>query len=115
MYNLYEDNAIALGEKRVDLNGNCLNAKDVYKKFISELNELSDSRILGIREKTYEISEIVRDPNRTAENTTQSRLHESFDFGLCTANVLSVEIADVYLRSKSKNKHFLIPQIIVCD
>ena len=31
-----------------------------------------------------------------------------------TANVLSVEIADFYLQSQSKNKHFFILQIFSC-
>ena len=37
------------------------------------------------------------------------------DFQMSTANVLSVEIPDVYLRSKSKIKHMLLLQIFVCD
>ena len=32
-----------------------------------------------------------------------------------TANVLSIEIANVHLRSQSKNKYLLILQIFVCD
>ena len=92
MYNLCNDNAISLSEKKVDLNGNCLTADNVDRKFISEFNGLTDSvgnimiktkesddgvltliykrnasftfsyhltRILGIREKTDKISEIV--------------------------------------------------------
>ena len=41
--NLYDDHGVVFSEKKVNMNGNCLNAKDVYIKFISEINELSDS------------------------------------------------------------------------
>jgi len=50
-----------------------------------------------------------------------SRIILTFFLGLTqithtyTANVLSVEIADVYLRSQSKNKYLLILQIFKCD
>ena len=42
IYNLYDDNAIVPNEIKVYLNGDCLNAKDIYRKFISELNALTD-------------------------------------------------------------------------
>ena len=34
---------------------------------------------------------------------------------ICTANVLSVEIADVCLQSKSKDSHWLFLHVSVCD
>ena len=136
IYNLYDENGIASDKKKISLNDKCLNAKEVYRKFISEINGLKDSegnvivetkknndniltfiykrnasftfsyhltRILGIREQTYKITELINDPNRTAENTMpndmqksfnrthhgnefgpegkKSRLHKSFEFG----------------------------------
>ena len=43
IYNLYDENGIASDKKKISLNDKCLNAKEVYRKFISEINGLKDS------------------------------------------------------------------------
>ena len=44
-----------------------------------------------------------------------SQNRTNFNSQVHTANVLSVEIADICLQSQSKNKHLLVLQIFVCD
>ena len=44
-----------------------------------------------------------------------SQNRNNFNSQVHTANVLSVEIADICLQSQSKNKHLLVLQIFVCD
>ena len=110
VYHLYDESGVA-SDKKNSLNEKCLNAKDVYRKFISEINGLTDSqgnsiiktkesndsiltfiynknasftfsynliRILGIREQTYKITELINDPNRTAENTMSTIFGNDF-------------------------------------
>ena len=49
------------------------------------------------------------------KNTIGLRNPRGIKTMMYTANVLPVEKTDVYLQSKSKDKHLLILQIFVCD
>ena len=128
-YYVYDDDGASGREKKISLNENCLNANDIYRNFISKINELRDyqghsiikanenndgiltftyhrnasftfsyhlTRILGIREQNYQVSQISdeiedNDPNRitgvvllddndeNAGTAKKPKLHESFD------------------------------------
>ena len=43
MYRLYDDSGVPGDDKKISLNDKCLNAKDVYRNFMSEINGLVDS------------------------------------------------------------------------
>ena len=59
MYRLYDDSGVPGHDKKISLNDKCLNAKDVYRNFMSEINGLVDSEGESIIEAKTNTEDIL--------------------------------------------------------
>ena len=59
MYRLYDDSGVPGDDKKISLNDKCLNAKDVYRNFMSEINGLVDSEGESIIEAKTNTEDIL--------------------------------------------------------